>query len=41
MCGKPELLDNLVDKINNDYKVNAGCPYGDGKSREKIVRQFG
>ena len=37
MCGEPELLEKLVDEINDDYKVNAECPYGNGKSWEKIV----
>ena len=40
MCGEPELLENLVDKINNDYEVNAECPYGDGKSWKKIINFF-
>ena len=38
MCGEPELLKNLVDKINNDYEVDAECPYGDGKSWKKIIK---
>ena len=32
MCGEPYMLDKLVEKINSDYKINAGCPYGDGLS---------
>ena len=37
MCENPELLDSLVDNINNDCEVNAECPYGDGKSWNKVV----
>ena len=40
MCSEPELLEDLVDKINDDYKVDAECPYGDGKSWEKIVNSL-
>ena len=40
MCGEPELLEHLVDKINKDYKVNEKCPYGNGKSWEKITNLF-
>ena len=38
MCGEPELLENLVDEINRNFHVNAKCPYGDGKSWEKIYK---
>jgi len=38
MCGEPELLEALVDKINNDYEVNAECPYGDGFAWNKIIK---
>ena len=37
MCGEPELLEKLVDKINEYYEVDAECPYGDGKSWIKII----
>ena len=37
MCGEPELLEALVYNINDDYEVNAECPYGDGKSWNKVV----
>ena len=40
MCGEPKLLADLVDEINNDYEVNAECPYGDGKSWEKIIKNI-
>jgi len=36
MCGEPELLEQLVYEINNNYKVDAECPYGNGKSWIKI-----
>lgn len=36
MCGEPELLEDLVEEINRKYQINAKCPYGNGKSWEKI-----
>jgi len=36
MCGEPELLEKLVYEINNNYKVDAECPYGNGKSWKNI-----
>jgi len=36
MCGTPYELHSLFDMINNEYKVNNKCPYGDGRSSEKI-----
>ena len=38
MCGEPELLENLVDNIYKDFKVNEICPYGDGRSWEPIIK---
>lgn len=32
MCGKPELLEDLADNINENYEVDDECPYGNGKS---------
>jgi UDP-N-acetylglucosamine 2-epimerase (non-hydrolysing) len=37
MCGLPEKLEEIVDKIYKNYKVNAVCPYGDGESWKKIL----
>jgi len=39
MCGEPDLLLELVDEINNNYYVNAECPYGNGESWRKIVNK--
>ena len=36
MCGEPSLLEDLVGVINEDYQVNAECPYGDGRSWERF-----
>jgi hypothetical protein len=38
MCGEPELLESLVDEINNDYKIDAECPYGMGNSWGKVTK---
>ena len=40
MCGEPELLEDLVNKINENYEVDSECPYGNGKSWKKIVNYF-
>lgn len=37
MCNDPKLLENLVNKINNNYVINDICPYGDGFAWKKIV----
>ena len=36
LCSNPSELECVVEKINNNFKVNSKCPYGDGKSWEKI-----
>lgn len=36
MCGEPTELESVVKKINDDYEIHAECPYGDGRSWEKI-----
>ena len=36
MCGSPIELPPLFDIINKESVVNNDCPYGDGKSSEKI-----
>ncbi len=36
MCREPNKLEILVNDIMINYKVKADCPYGDGKSWEKI-----
>ena len=40
MCGEPELLEDLVENINENYKVDAECPYGDGNSWRKIIKNI-
>ena len=37
MCGEPESLINLVSKINENYHVDAECPYGNNDSFSKII----
>lgn len=36
ICNSPTDLKKLVDFINAKYYINVGCPYGDGKTSEKI-----
>jgi UDP-N-acetylglucosamine 2-epimerase (non-hydrolysing) len=36
LCSKPELLEEQFNFINNNYKVNDICPFGDGNSWKKI-----
>lgn len=40
MCETPDKLGTVVEEINNNYKVNAECPYGDGKSWENVRRNL-
>lgn len=36
ICNSPTDLKKLVDFINTKYYINVDCPYGDGKTSEKI-----
>lgn len=38
LCENPKDLVGLVYLINKDYYINNECPYGDGKSSQKIVK---
>jgi len=38
LCESPSSLSDLVNVVNNDYQINSPCPYGDGKSSEKIYQ---
>jgi UDP-N-acetylglucosamine 2-epimerase len=37
MCKEPKDLYEMVSDINDDYRVDEPCPYGDGNSTEKIL----
>lgn len=37
LCHSPSDLSNLFDLMNRDYIIDKPCPFGDGKSSEKIV----
>lgn len=37
LCDNPNKLQNLVEIINDNYKINEKCPYGDGDSWKKII----
>lgn len=37
LCTNPDKLQEVFNKIKNNYKVNASCPYGDGKSADRVV----
>lgn len=37
LCDSPQDLHIIFDKLINDYYINVTCPYGDGKSAEKII----
>lgn len=37
MCESPELLDKIVTNINENYEIDAICPYGDGNSWKYII----
>lgn len=36
LCPYPKYLEEIVDKINNNYIIKEECPYGDGKAWMKI-----
>ena len=36
MCFWPNQLENIVDNIYHNYKIDAECPYGDGYAWKKI-----
>jgi len=38
LCKQPSDLDAMVEMVNDNYVVNAECPYGDGKSWKKIIK---
>lgn len=38
ICEKPESLKHHFLKINNDFLISKKCPYGNGKSSEKILK---
>lgn len=40
MCESPIELPPLFDIINKEFVVNNSCPYGDGKTSEKIKNIF-
>lgn len=37
ICDNPSNLSDMFHRMINNYKVDASCPYGDGKSTEKII----
>lgn len=38
LCDEPKKLGLLFEKLIYDYKTDEPCPYGDGKSSEKIIK---
>jgi len=36
LCKNPKNLTSIFNEINNNYIINEGCPYGDGKSSVNI-----
>jgi UDP-N-acetylglucosamine 2-epimerase (non-hydrolysing) len=37
LCKKPEYLKGIFADLINDYKADFPCPYGDGKTSQKIL----
>lgn len=37
ICKHPNNLTSIFKNLNNNYKIDSVCPYGDGKSSEKIA----
>lgn len=40
ICKQPKDLKNLFKKINQDFKIDNYCPYGNGQSAKKIKNTF-
>ena len=41
LCDSPNKLESMFyDIVNDGYEINEKCPYGDGKSAEKILEVF-
>tara|TARA_Y100000389_G_scaffold203606_2_gene252650 strand:+ start:796 stop:1785 length:990 start_codon:yes stop_codon:yes gene_type:complete len=38
ICNSPTDLEKLVDFINEKYYIDVACPYGDGKTSEKLIK---
>jgi UDP-N-acetylglucosamine 2-epimerase (non-hydrolysing) len=38
LCKTPDELPSIFNEINNNYIVNAECPFGDGNSYKKIIQ---
>ncbi len=38
LCENPSKLKEVCLKVNNDYFINSKCPYGNGKSSNKILK---
>jgi len=36
LCQKPKYFNEIAKEVNSFYKINKKCPYGDGKSSDKI-----
>ena len=41
MCLSPKELKNIVETVNEDYIIKEECPYGDGKSAQRIEEILG
>ena len=37
LCKEPSFLNILFETINENYQINAPCPYGDGETSTKIL----
>tara|TARA_R100001509_G_scaffold94928_1_gene55043 strand:+ start:6715 stop:7722 length:1008 start_codon:yes stop_codon:yes gene_type:complete len=38
LCKKPQDLEKIFEEVNNNYIIEAACPYGDGFASEKIYK---
>ena len=38
ICNSPTDLEKVVDFINEKYYIDVACPYGDGKTSEKLIK---
>ena len=38
LCPDPKNLSTVFDMVNKDFFIKQSCPFGDGKSSEKIIK---
>ena len=40
LCKKPIELEQIVHRLNKNFYINRSCPYGNGKTAQKILKLY-